>query len=116
MYDYGIPNSYQMNDITKRVLTPIIKGLDFIFKNLSINKIKAKKGHKIEWLEFSFEPEKRIHSKRQSEIANLGKSKQSINREMTLEWLKNNRYQTSKSKHFEFTEKERQAFLKKMKK
>lgn len=105
-----------MNDVTKRVLTPIIKELNFIFKNLNVNKIKAKKGRKIEWLEFTFEPEKRIHSKRYPNIENLGKSERVITREMTPEWLKSDRYQKSKTKSSEFTEEERRAFLKKMKK
>ncbi len=38
-----IPKTYQMNDITKRVLKPIINELSSIFNNLNINKIKAKK-------------------------------------------------------------------------
>ena len=59
-----IPKTYQMNDITKRVLKPIINELSSIFNNLNINKIKAKKGRKIEWLEFTFDAEKRIHNKR----------------------------------------------------
>src|SRR5699024_9095119 len=111
-----IPHSYQMNDITKRVLSPIIKELGFLFKNLNINKIKAKKGRKIEWLEFSFEPEKRIHSKRQSNTLSVSKPKQHISREMTPQWLKNNKYQQIKSQTSEFTEEERQAFLQKIKK
>lgn len=60
-----IPSSYRMTHINQKVLTPIINELNFIFKNLHINKIKAKKGRKIEWIEFTFDPEKRIHSKRQ---------------------------------------------------
>lgn len=111
-----VPRSYQMNDITKRVLSPIIKELGSLFKNLNINKIKAKKGRKIEWLEFSFEPEKCIHSKRQPNMINTEKSKQQMSREMTPEWLKNNKYQPIKPKTFEFTEEERQAFLQKMNK
>ena len=82
----------------------------------NINKIKAKKGRKIEWLEFSFEPEKRIHSKRQSNMISTGKPKQYISREMTPQWLKNNTYQPTTSKTSAYTEEERQAFLQKMKK
>ncbi|WP_444309069.1 replication initiation protein, partial [Mycobacterium marinum] len=37
-----VPRSYQMNDITKRVLKPIINELSSIFPDLNINKIKAK--------------------------------------------------------------------------
>ncbi len=54
-----------MTHINQKVLTPIINELSFIFKNLNINKIKSKKGRKIEWLEFTFDAEKRIHNKRQ---------------------------------------------------
>lgn len=111
-----VPNSYQMNDITKRVLNPIIKELSFMFKNLSIYKIQAKKGRKIEWLEFSFEPEKRIHSKRKNDVTSTNKSKQNTNREMTPKWLENNNYKSIKTKTSSFTEEERQAFLKKMNK
>lgn len=111
-----VPYSYQMNDITKRVLSPIIKELGFLFKNLNINKIKAKKGRKIEWLEFSFEPEKRIHSKRQLNMLSTDKSKQNMSREMTPEWLENNDYTSINHKSSEYTEEERQAFLEKIKK
>ena len=52
-----IPNSYRMTHINQKVLAPIIKELGFIFNNLHINKIKAKKGRKIEWLEFTFDAE-----------------------------------------------------------
>ncbi len=54
-----------MTHINQKVLTPIINELSFIFKNLNINKIKSKKGRKIEWLEFTFDAEKSIHNKRQ---------------------------------------------------
>ena len=84
-----IPKGYRMSEIDKFVLKPVIKELGSIFKNLNINKIKAKKGRKIEWIEFTFEPEKRIHSKRQPDMANVGKPKHNTSREMTPEWLKN---------------------------
>lgn len=109
-----IPNSYRMSEIDKYVLKPIIKELGAIFKDLNIIKIKAKKGRKIEWLEFSFDPEKRIHSKRQPHMANKNFSKKNINREMTPAWL-NNR-QTTNYQNSEYTEEERQAFLEKMNK
>ena len=87
------------------------------FGNVAFDdKIKAKKGRKIEWLEFSFEPEKRIHSKRQSNMISTGKPKQYISREMTPQWLKNNTYEPTTSKTSAYTEEERQAFLQKMKK
>ena len=109
-----VPKSYKMNDINKRVLNPIIKELGFIFKDLNITKISAKKSRKIEWLEFTFEPEKRIHSKRQPEMANIGKKIQNINREMTPEWLENKKYEPIKPKTTEFTEEQQKAFLEKM--
>ncbi|MDX0993295.1 RepB family plasmid replication initiator protein, partial [Sinorhizobium medicae] len=82
-----IPKSYRMTDINKNVLKPIVTELNAIFNNLHINKIKAKKGRKIEWLEFIFDPEKRIHNKRQPQMTNVGKQRQYINREKTPEWL-----------------------------
>ena len=109
-----VPKSYKMNDINKRVLNPIIKELGFIFKDLNITKISAKKSRKIESLEFTFEPEKRIHSKRQPEMANVGKKTQNINREMTPEWLENKKYEPIKPKTTEFTEEQQKAFLEKM--
>lgn len=111
-----IPKSYRMSEIDKYVLKPIIKELGFIFKNLNINKIKAKKGRKIELLEFNFTPEKRIHSKRQPKITSDSKKKQSISREMTPEWLKKQEYEPIKPKTNKFTEEEKRAFLEKMNK
>jgi len=52
-----IPQSYQINDLTKRVLVPIQKELSLVFENLKIKKIKAKKSNKIEFLEFTFKPQ-----------------------------------------------------------
>lgn len=111
-----VPTSYRMTNINQYVLSPILKELGFIFKDLMINKIKAKKSRKIEWLEFTFEPEKRIHSKRQTDMVSIGKSKQNISREMTPEWLKNKNYSSINYKATEYTEEERQAFLKRMNK
>ncbi|MGD6887787.1 replication initiation protein [Staphylococcus shinii] len=111
-----IPKSYRMSEIDKYVLKPIIKELGFIFKNLNINKIKAKKGRKIELLEFNFTPEKRIHSKRKPKITSNSKKKQSISREMTPEWLKKQEYEPIKPKTNKFTEEEKRAFLEKMNK
>ena len=96
-----IPKTYQMNDITKRVLKPIINELFSIFNNLNINKIKAKKGRKIEWLEFTFDAEKRIHNKRQPQITNIGKSRQYTNREKTPKWLDDKIYKQSQESHDE---------------
>ena len=109
-----VPTSYRMTNINQYVLSPIIKELGLIFKDLTINKIKAKKSRKIESLEFTFEPEKRIHSKRQPEMANVGKQTQNINREMTPKWLENKKYEPIKPKTTEFTEQQKEAFLKKM--
>lgn len=53
-----------MTNITDYVLKSIIKELTPTFKNLNINKVKARKGRRIEYLKFIFDAEKRIHSKR----------------------------------------------------
>jgi len=58
-----IPNTYKINDLTKRVLLPIEMELSPIFKNLKITKIKAKKGNKIEYLEFKFKAEDDMNRK-----------------------------------------------------
>jgi len=110
-----IPKTYQMNDITKRVLKPIINELSSIFNNLNINKIKAKKGRKIEWLEFTFDAEKRIHNKRQPQMANIDKSRQYISREKTPRWLEERTYEKQiKNEYDPQLEKERKAFLKQL--
>jgi plasmid replication initiation protein len=111
-----IPKSYKMNDINKRVFKPIINELGFIFKDLNINKISAKKSRKIEWLEFTFEPEKRIHSKRQPDMANVGKPKHNISREMTPEWLKNKDKTYIQSASDYVSEEEQKAFKEQLKK
>lgn len=87
-----VSKSYQMCDITKRVLKPISKELTPIFNNLNINKVKAKKGRKIEYLEFIFDAEKRIYNKRQPQITNIGKSRQYTNCEKTPKWLETGLY------------------------
>ena len=110
-----IPKTYQMNDITKRVLKPIINELFSIFNNLNINKIKAKKGRKIEWLEFTFDAEKRIHNKRQPQMTNVGKQRQYISREKAPRWLEERTYEKKlKSEYDPQLEKERKAFLKQL--
>ncbi|PTK54587.1 replication protein Rep [Staphylococcus haemolyticus] len=83
-----IPKSYRMTDVNKNVLKPIITELSSIFNNLHIHKIKARKGRKIEWLEFTFDAEKRIHSKRQPQMKNTVQPKQYISREKTPKWLR----------------------------
>ncbi|MET1540242.1 RepB family plasmid replication initiator protein, partial [Staphylococcus aureus] len=102
-----IPKSYRMSNISQFVLTPIIKELSPIFNNLNINKIKAKKGRKIEWLEFTFDAEKRIHSKRQPKMANVAQPKQYISREKTPKWL-HERNQSDTTR--ELTEEEKALF------
>lgn len=52
-----IPITYSMDAVNKRVLKPIKNELSLVFKNLKIEKIKAKKKNKIEYLEFSFTPQ-----------------------------------------------------------
>jgi len=49
-----IPMSYRMSDIDKVILNPSKKELLTYFSDLEIKKIKAKKGNKIERLEFTF--------------------------------------------------------------
>lgn len=107
-----IPKSYRMTHINQKVLTPIIKELSMIFNNLHINKIKAKKGRKIEWLEFTFDAEKRIHNKRQPQMTNIGKSRQYTNREKTPKWLDEKIYKQSQELHNEDTKlkQDREAF------
>ena len=107
-----IPKSYRMTDINKNVLKPIVTELNAIFNNLHINKIKAKKGRKIEWLEFIFDPEKRIHNKRQPQMTNVGKQRQYINREKTPEWLNEGKLGQSQEIHNEDSKlkQDREAF------
>ncbi|HCB4375060.1 TPA: RepB family plasmid replication initiator protein, partial [Salmonella enterica] len=81
----------------------------------NINKIKAKKGRKIEWLEFTFDAEKRIHNKRQPQMTNVGKQRQYISREKTPRWLEERTYEKNlKSEYDPQLEKERKAFLKQL--
>ncbi|PNZ05144.1 RepB family plasmid replication initiator protein [Staphylococcus equorum subsp. linens] len=111
-----IPQNYRMTNINQRVLKPIINELGFLFKNLNITKISAKRSRKIEWLEFTFEPEKRIHSKRQPDMANVGKPKHNISREMTPEWLKNKDKTYIQSASDYVSEEEQKAFKEQLKK
>ena len=96
-----IPSSYRMTHINQKVLTPIINELNFIFKNLHINKIKAKKGLKIEWIEFTFDPEKRIHSKRQLQKQDHVISNRYMSLEKTPKWLDEKIYTQSQEIHNE---------------
>lgn len=110
-----IPKSYRMTNITDYVLKPIIKELTPIFKNLNINKVKARKGRRIEYLEFIFDAEKRIHSKRQPQFDKVGKL-QIPNREKTPAWLKNRNVQQKDNNQLDPNfEKEREAFSNQLK-
>ena len=64
-------------------------------------KTKSKKKRKIEYLEFTFDAEKRIHNKRQPQITNIGKSRQYTNREKTPKWLDNKIYKQFQESHDE---------------
>ncbi|MVL87529.1 RepB family plasmid replication initiator protein, partial [Staphylococcus aureus] len=96
-----IPKSYRMTDINKNVFKPIIIELGSIFNNLTINKIKAKKGRKIEWIEFTFDAEKRIHNKRQPQMSKIDKSRQYVRREKTPKWLEERSYEKQPQKDYD---------------
>ena len=111
-----IPTSYRMTDINKNVLKPIINELSYIFKELKINKVKAKKGRKIEYLEFIFEPENRIYNKKYAKSENTVDSRQYISREKTPQWLENQTYNKEGKIDIDpQLEKDREAFLKQLK-
>ncbi|WP_337133228.1 replication initiation protein [Staphylococcus aureus] len=110
-----IPKSYRMTDINKNVFKPIIIELGSIFNNLTINKIKAKKGRKIEWIEFTFDAEKRIHNKRQPQMSKIDKSRRYVRREKTPKWLEERSYEKQPQKDYDpQLEKEREDFLKQL--
>lgn len=50
-----VPESYRMSDITRQILKPIEKELSQYFEPFKIKKIKAKKGNRIDSLEFLFQ-------------------------------------------------------------
>lgn len=61
----GVPESYEMKDLTKRVLKPIQEELSPIFKSLQIEKIKKKgaysgRGNKVTHIVFTFEKEDEV--------------------------------------------------------
>lgn len=120
-----VPKSYRMSDINKTVFTPIINELLPLFPNLRINKIKAKKGRKIEWIEFTFEKEQRAithnHPQRSTDGQNSKSgskySKPIKSREKTPQWIeerdnKKLREDTTDEK----LEEDRKAFLKQLEK
>lgn len=53
-----IPKSFKMSKIDSRVLTPSIDELKPYFEDLKVEKIKAKKGNKIETLKFTFKKQR----------------------------------------------------------
>ena len=112
-----VPKSYRMTDINKNVLKPIVTELNTIFNNLHINKIKAKKGRKIEWLEFIFDAEKCIHSKRKPERQDKIMSKRYSSREKTPKWLEKKEYTQSHKIYNEDTKlrQDREAFQRQLK-
>lgn len=61
---FDVPESYQMYNITQRILEPIEKELSQYFKNLKINKLRGRGKRKrfIEHIEFKFKPETDIHN------------------------------------------------------
>ena len=63
-------------------------------------KTKSKKKRKIEYLEFTFDAEKRIHNKPQPQMT-IGKSHQYINRKKTPKWLGDKIYKQSQELHNE---------------
>lgn len=112
-----VPDSYRMTNITQKILKPISDELRYVFPNLQINKIKAKKGRKIAYIEFVFDPEQRIESKKQPDKAQKPKNKRNQSREMTPEWLEN-REQTQPNETYTSnvaTDEEREAFLQHLK-
>lgn len=58
---FCIPDTYQMSDISKRVLKPIKEELTSYFKDLSINKISKGKGRKITHIEFIFDSQSDVN-------------------------------------------------------
>jgi len=50
-----IPNSYKMGNIDQQILNPIKKELSQYFEPFKIKKVKAKKGNRIDRLEFLFQ-------------------------------------------------------------
>lgn len=49
-----VPKSYRMDNIDQRILKPALSELQTYFKDLKLEKIKARKGNKIEKLKFTF--------------------------------------------------------------
>ncbi|HDF6048504.1 TPA: RepB family plasmid replication initiator protein [Staphylococcus aureus] len=109
----NIPQSYRMSNIDQKVLKPIIRELGTIFPELNINKIKAKRGRKIEWIEFIFKAEKRVHSKKQSSKP-PAKKKGHVSKEKTPEWLLNRDKPQTIQQDDRQLQKDKQAFLERL--
>lgn len=113
-----VPDSYRMTNITQKILKPIADELAYIFPNLQINKVKAQKGRKIAYIEFIFDPEQRIHSKRKLSKHGQNNKKRPKSREMTPEWLGKEDNTTSKDNMTEAErkqlDKDVEAFKKKL--
>ena len=120
-----IPKSYRINDISARVLNPIINELTSLFPNLRINKIKAKKGRRIEKLEFTFDKEQQTTNYNYPQRSTDGQNSKSgskyskpiKSREKTPQWIeerdnKKLREDTTDEK----LEEDRKAFLKQLEK
>lgn len=105
-----VPQSYRMTNINTSILKPIMKDLAPLFRNLRINKVKGKRGRKIEWLEFVFSPETRIYSKKQPQ-ADKKKQSDIKSKEKTPEWLKNRDKPQPPKEDDLHLERDRQAFL-----
>lgn len=110
----NIPQSYRMSNIDQKVLKPIIRELGTIFPELNINKIKAKRGRKIEWIEFIFKAEKRVHSKKQSSKPPAKKKKGHVSKEKTPEWLLNRDKPQTIQQDDRQLQKDKQAFLERL--
>lgn len=107
-----------MTNITDYVLKSIIKELTPTFKNLNINKVKARKGRRIEYLEFIFDAEKRIQSKLQPKMENVGTQQYMRSREKTPKWLNKNKamIEIRNERYDQDLEEQRKAFQKQLEK
>lgn len=76
---FDIPESYQMNNIDQRVLSPIEKELPEYFKNLKITKLRGrgKRKRNIEHIEFKFRAEEVI-GKKESKTAEAEEKVKSV--------------------------------------
>lgn len=83
-----IPKSYQMGQIDQKILTPIIKELTPIFKNLKVTKNKSnKRGNKVLGFTFTFSPEEKNEDDF-TQGHKLSKNKIKNRKEKLPEWAK----------------------------